>query len=249
MARIPGWRDLSMPGVWDDVLTPRDKLVLENREKMDRGVRARGFGTRPVLLIIDVNVAFVGDDPKEDIVESTKRYPKSSGVEGWQAVYQTASLLEVARESEVPVIYSTSGLLESSKGSRHGKAVQISEGSRIVKEIAPTEDDIVIYKSAASVFFGTSLIQHLRTLDIDTVLCCGSTTSGCVRATVVDASAYHFKVGVIEDCTFDRFQSSHKINLFDMNVKYADVVSVEKAKEYFRSLRVSEDKIVAEVQR
>jgi nicotinamidase-related amidase len=80
-------------------------------------------------------------------------------------------------------------------------------------------------------------VQHLRDLDVDTVICTGCTTSGCVRASVVDAFSYHFRVGVVEECTFDRAQASHNASLFDMNAKYADVVSVERTKEYFKSLR------------
>ncbi len=224
--------------IWNGVITERDKLVFQNYEEAGCGPLSRGFGERPALLIIDVNVDFVGDNPNEDILESIKRYPYSSGVEGWQAVYHTASLLQVARENGIPVIYTTGGLKAISTGARHGEAIQIDKGQRIADEIAPAAEDIVIYKSAPSAFFGTSLVQHLRSLNIDTVLCCGTTTSGCVRASVIDAFSYRFKVGVIEECSFDRAQTSHKINLFDMNAKYADVVSVEQAKEYFRSLRV-----------
>ncbi len=233
--------------IWDDVLTDRDRLVLENRQKMDRRVRTRGLGTRPAIIVIDDMVEFVGDDPHEDIVGSVKRFPKSSGVEGWEAIRHTASLIQVARENGVPIIYSTSGLQEISTGARHGEAIPLERGFRIVDEVAPAEKDIVIYKSAPSAFFGTSLIQHLRTLDIDTVLCCGCTTSGCVRATVVDATSYHFKVGLVEECCFDRFQTSHKINLFDMNVKYADVMSLEQAAAYLRSLRAGKEGAVTEV--
>ena len=231
--------------IWDDVITPRDKLVFENYEKTGSGPSRRGFGDKPVLLIIDVNIDFVGDDPNEDILESIKRYRFSSGVEGWQAVYQTVPLIQVARENNIPIIYSTGGLHGISKGAKHAEMVPIGKGQLIVDEIAPAEGDIVIYKSAPSAFFGTSLVQHLRRLDVDTVLCCGCTTSGCVRASVIDAFSYGFKVGVIEECSFDRAQVSHKINLFDMNAKYADVVSVEQTKEYLRSLRAGDRAVEA----
>jgi len=231
--------------VWDDVLTNRDRKVLENREKRDRRLRRRGLGSRPALVIVDDMLDFLGDDPGEDIVESVQRYPKSAGREGWEAIKYTQRVIEEARRYGVPIIYTTAGLEEMSSGARHGDAISLEKGFRIVDEIAPADDDIVIYKSAASAFFGTSLIQHLNSLNVDTVLCCGCTTSGCVRATVIDATSYRFKVGLIEDCTFDRFQISHKVNLFDMHVKYADVVSSGEIIEYFKSLAPAKAGVVA----
>ena len=223
--------------VWDDVLTDRDRKVFGLYEESGCGPPTRGFGERPALLIIDVNVDFVGDDPNEDILESMRRYPFSSGKEGWEAVGHTVSLIEAAREAGVPIIYTTGGLKEISTGARHGERVPLDRGQKIVDDIAPAEGDVVIYKSAPSAFFGTSLVQHLRDVGADTVICTGCTTSGCVRASVVDAFSYHFRVGVVEECTFDRAQASHNASLFDMNAKYADVVSTELTVEYFRSLK------------
>jgi maleamate amidohydrolase len=83
---------------------------------------------------------------------------------------------------------------------------------------------VVLLKDKPSVFFGTPLMSYLHELQMDTLPVTGTTTSGCVRATVVDAFSYNFKVAVVEECVFDRGQASHKINLFDMQAKYADVV-------------------------
>ena len=96
--------------------------------------------------------------------------------------------------------------------------------------------DIVIYKSRPSIFFGTPLLTMLAALKVDTLLVCGGTTSGCVRASVIEAHTNNFRVAVIEEGTFDRGQISHKINLFDMNAKYADVVSVSEVKDYIMRL-------------
>jgi maleamate amidohydrolase len=76
----------------------------------------------------------------------------------------------------------------------------------------------------------------LHELQVDTLLVAGTTTSGCVRATVVDAFSYNFKVVIVEECVFDRGQASHKINLFDMQAKYADVVPLEAALNYLDEL-------------
>jgi maleamate amidohydrolase len=105
-----------------------------------------------------------------------------------------------------------------------------------VREIAPRDGDIVIRKDKPSVFFGTPLMSYLHELQVDTLLVAGTTTSGCVRATVVDAFSYNFKVVVVEECVFDRGQASHKVNLFDMQAKYADVVPLEAALGYLDEL-------------
>jgi nicotinamidase-related amidase len=225
--------------VWDDVITERDRQVYE---QIGRGGRI-GFGERPALVIIDANYNWVGDR-REPILESIKRYPASCGEEAWDAVHQIASLLSLAWEKGVLVVYSTSdrhipgarGKDEPSKFLRGGELVRTHRGDDIVDEIAPQEGDIIIYKSKPSIFFGTPLMSILNARRVDTLLVGGGVTSGCVRASVVDAFSYNFRVSVIEECTFDRGQTTHKINLFDMNAKYADVVSVAQVGEYLSAL-------------
>ena len=223
--------------IWDDVLTERDKLVFK-----EGGFAARiGFGQKPALVIIDVNYNFVGDKP-EPVLESIKRFPLSCGEEGWDTVQQIASLLPLAREKHVPVVYSTVDMSptppgwRNMKSSRRKEIYATPETNDIVREIAPAENDIVIYKRRPSIFFGTPLVSILTSLETDTLLVCGCVTSGCVRASVVDAFSYGYRVVVIEECTFDRGQATHKINLFDMNAKYADVLSVIEVKDYLTRL-------------
>ncbi|MFQ5827011.1 MAG: isochorismatase family protein [Dehalococcoidia bacterium] len=225
--------------VWDDVITERDHQVYET---IGRGGRM-GFGEKPALVIIDVNYNWVGDR-REPVLESIKRYPASCGEEAWDAVYSIASLLSLAREKGVPVIYSTGDRRLAGAGRRGGPSkflrggelVQTHRGDDIVDEIAPQEGDIVIYKAKPSIFFGTPLVSILNARRVDTLLVGGGTTSGCVRASVVDAFSYNFRVSVIEECTFDRGQTTHKINLFDMNAKYADVISAAQVGEYLSAL-------------
>ena len=92
--------------------------------------------------------------------------------------------------------------------------------------------DIVLEKKAASVFSDTPLLALLNELDIDTLIITGTSTSGCVRATVVDAACHNFFVGVVEEGCFDRFDISHKVSLMDMHAKYGRVISLAEAKEY-----------------
>jgi maleamate amidohydrolase len=227
--------------MWDEVLTERDKQVFAAAGYGKR----QGFGHKPAVIVVDVNYNFVGDVP-EPILESIKKYRNSCGEEGWQGVYQIRRLLDAARDKKVPIFYSTapSHRVALMAGRWHGKNSRGTEdfqdraqdGNEIVREIAPHEGDIVILKHKPSVFFGTPLMSYLHELQVDTLLVVGTTTSGCVRATVVDAFSYNFKVVVVEECVFDRGQTSHKVNLFDMQAKYADVVPLEAALSYLDGL-------------
>lgn len=226
---------------WDDILTERDKEVFA---LSGYGKRA-GFGGRPAVLVIDVNYNFVGDR-REPILESIKRFRNSCGEEGWEGVDNIKVLLSEARAKRLPVFYTTGHGEEGALafGRWHGKNSRGTEdfneearkGNEIVAEIAPQKGEVVVRKQKPSAFFGTPLMSMLNDVHADTVLVAGTTTSGCVRASVIDAFSYNFAVGVVEECTFDRGQASHKINLFDMSMKYADVVSLAETVEYIRGL-------------
>lgn len=227
--------------VWDDFITERDRKVFEAAGYGKKGK----LGSRPALLIVDVNYNFVGDRP-EPILESIKRFRNSCGEEGWVAVGYIRELLEAARAAKAPVFYSTSEGRQTlhdygrwaTKNARAGEVTDTAGhlGVRIVKDIEPKDEEIVIRKQKPSIFFGTPLMSYLNELDVDTLIVSGATTSGCVRATVIDAFSYNLFVGVVEECTFDRGQASHAINLWDMNAKYADVISLREAKDYLAGL-------------
>lgn len=224
---------------WDDVLSERDREVIE----------AAGYGRRqelggcPALLVIDVNYGFVGREPLP-VLEAVRRTRTACGEAGWEAVKAIRTLIDRARLAGVPIVYSTGRPVTphtslgrwSSKNSRTDEDA-VDPGSReIVAEIAPQPGDLVVEKSKPSVFFGTELLPHLIEAGTDTLLVVGGTTSGCVRASVVDAFSCNFRVAVVEEGTFDRSETSHKVNLFDMNAKYADVVSLAEALDYLESL-------------
>jgi nicotinamidase-related amidase len=227
---------------WDDIFSDRDKQVFE---KSGYGKRA-GFGQRPAVLVIDVNYNFVGDRP-EPIIKSVERFRNSCGEEGWQGVYKIRELLAEARKKHLPTFYTTGHDDRTNPvafGRWQGKNRRGSEdmsdtwtkGNEIVAEIAPQDGDIVVRKQKPSAFFGTPLTSMLNEVHADSVLVTGCTTSGCVRASVIDAFSYNYKVSVVEECVFDRFIASHMVNLFDMNAKYADVIPLSDAIEYVRSL-------------
>jgi nicotinamidase-related amidase len=227
---------------WDDVLTERDKEVFS---MSGYGKRA-GFGQRPAVLVIDVNYNFVGDKP-EPILASIKRFRNSCGAEGWEGVHRISELLAECRKKHLPTFYTT-GHDDRSNAVAFGRWQAKNSRSTedmtdtwdkcndIVEEIAPRAGDIIVRKQKPSAFFGTPLMSMLNEVHADSVLIAGTTTSGCVRASVIDAFSYNLKVSVVEECVFDRGQASHKINLFDMAMKYADVISLQETLEYVRRL-------------
>ena len=229
---------MSAEPIWNKFLTERDKQVFDISGYGARG----GFGKRPALLVIDVNYAFCGDQP-EPILESIKKWRNS-----WPAVAAIKTLIDKCHEKGLPVIYTTGVRREDNwdsgswgwKTSRGGERPTVAnsnmEGNRIVDDIAPGPKDIVIYKQKPSGFFGTNMASYLQLLGADSVIVTGTTTSGCVRATVLDAFSLNFRVALAEEGCFDRSQASHAINLCDMNAKYADVVKTDEVVEYFDTL-------------
>jgi len=232
-----------MSAVWDNYLTERDKEVLA----LTGYGRPGGFGKRPALVIIDVNYDFVGEEPV-DIIEAVQTSRNSAGKEGWAAVHQIARVLKVAREKQIPIFYSNilrrpdnwdSGGWKW-KNTRNKEQAYTPgtqrKGNEFPPEIAPQEHEFVIWKQRPSIFFGTTMITHLIELGVDTVIFCGGTTSGCVRASVLDAFSYNLRSIVVEDGCFDRFQLSHAANLFDLNAKYSDVMPAGKVVEHLNKI-------------
>jgi nicotinamidase-related amidase len=227
-----------MPG-WDRFLTEQDKQHEAIWGK--RGLA--GFGTNPCVLVVDDYYAVVGLE-REPILESIKTWPMSCGIEGWEAIDKTVELLAFARANGVPVIYVRGMNSFPSPWMRLGKETRSRRVPRelrhraneIIEEVAPQPGELVLKKAAPSAFAGTPLQFHLQYEGIDTIIVCGETTSGCVRASVVDGCTLRFKMGVVEECCFDRTQASHWINLFDMHQKYADVIDRFQAARYFESL-------------
>ncbi|MQA80751.1 MAG: isochorismatase family protein [Streptosporangiales bacterium] len=206
--------------------------------------RPGGLGTSPAVLVVDVTYAFTGER-SEPIREAIKRNPKSSGEYAWRAIDALTSLLPVARAAGVPVIYSRNAPRTTSTHAggwgRKLAGASSGVGDDIVAEIGPVEGDLVVEKTKPSIFFGTPLSSWLIDLGVDTLLVCGGTTSGCIRATVVDAFSYNFRVGLVAEATFDRADLIQQVNLFDIGQKYADVIDVAAATAYLTTLPGSRD--------
>jgi nicotinamidase-related amidase len=214
---------------WEVHFPPEDLALFA---KAGWGARV-GIGARPAIVVIDVNLNFCGDR-RRPISDSVDRFRASCGDYAWDAMPRIATLVEAARKRAFPVLYTTGvtipkaeawrgGRWGDKNSRRHEELEDSAAGQAIVPDVAPAEGELVLAKEKPSAFFGTPLAAHLIELGADSLIICGTTTSGCVRSTVVDAFSYNFRVTVVADATFDRSQVVHDVNLFDMDQKYADV--------------------------
>lgn len=202
---------------------------------------------RPAVLVVDVSYDFTGDR-REPILESQKRFHNSCGEAAWDAIEQIQSLLAEARARTVPVFYTTgpqaATLIQrggwqwkNARGETRVKSdISRRIGMQIVEEIAPAPGELVIEKTKPAAFYGTPLASYLTLLGIDDLIICGTATSGCVRATVIEAFNLNYHVQVVEECTFDRGEVTHRVNLFDIHNKYGDVLPLAEVTEYLRGL-------------
>jgi nicotinamidase-related amidase len=224
-----------MAGEWRQAIPEAEWLVYE---RAGFG-RPAGLGERPALLIIDVQYRTVGDEPLPLLESIERHYRTSCGEAGWRAVEHIAPLLEAARVAGVPVVYPhvapKTALDTGRSGTKIPSLMEVPDrGYAFVEEVAPEPGDLLVPKRHPSGFFGTSLASYLIDMRVDTVLLCGCTTSGCVRATAMDAFAYNFRCGVVEECVYDRSPTAHAVNLFDIQAKYGDVLAVRDAIAYLR---------------
>ena len=220
--------------IWEPFLTDLDRAHASRQ-----GRERCGLGSTPALLLIDVYARVFGDR-KEPLLQAIERFPSSCGPAAWEALPHLQRVLEEARGAGIPVIHVTGAAdIPGWREARGGAVVDraaLQEAYRIRAEVAPLDGEPVIRKAAPSAFFGTPLAALLRQRGVDGVIVVGESTSGCVRASVVDACSHRFKVTVVENCVFDRTEAAHAINLFDMAQKYADVRSIDDVVGDLRSL-------------
>ena len=215
----------------------KDLLNDEIREVYRSYNRETYIGRKPALLAIDLyNLVFEGGP--QPVQEVVKKYKKSCGLYAHNAIKPIQELIALARAQRLPVIYSSSETREEVNpagvyATKH-KFRGTKDAFKIRDDFKPEPGDLVIYKQRASVFFGTALIANLTRLGVDSLIVCGESTSGCVRASVVDAYSYGYHVVVVEECCFDRSLLSHKVNLFDLHHKYADVMHLDEVKAHFQ---------------
>ena len=212
---------------WDGIVPDED---IRRYEAAGFG-RPTGFGTRPALLIIDVQYRTVGTE-RRPYWAAIDEFKTSCGDVAWDAVQQIARLSAGFRAQGWPVFYPYVAPKMNFDAGRLGAKVPAimniaAKGYEFVPTIAPKPGDVLLPKKHPSAFFGTPLVSYLVERGIDTLVVTGCSTSGCVRSTVVDAFAYNFRVCVPEDAVYDRSATAHAVNLFDMAYKYADVMPTQ----------------------
>jgi maleamate amidohydrolase len=186
-------------------------VIPEADIKLYAGWRRETFvGPRPALLAIDLYDVVYRGGPHSPY-ELNDRFAGTCGIYAHEAIAPTQRLFAGARAVGLPVIY---------------------------QAFTPQPADIVVYKQRASAFQGTPLFSHLALLGIQSLIVCGESTSGCVRASVVDAYSNGFHVTIAEQCTFDRAELTHKVNLFDLHHKYADVMHIDEILAHLEGMRM-----------
>jgi maleamate amidohydrolase len=216
---------------WEDVIDDEIRALTRNYASR------MGLRGRPALLCIDNYNAVFGDRP-QPLLEAIERFPGTCGLAAWNALEPTRRLMAAARQADIPVIHTTADLANRASAAAT-RATKRAIGGRDAEwdfahfpELTPHSGELLIRKTRASAFYGTPLSAHLVQLGVDTLVICGNSTSGCVRASVNEAFMHGYSVGIVEDCVFDRNWLSHKVNLYDMNTKYGDVIFVDEAVDY-----------------
>lgn len=191
-----------------------------------------GFGSRPALVVIDVNVGFTS--PESPLVCDLE-----------EVVAAIRTLLGEARQAGIPVVFTTVSYTESEKRiaaaflDKIPALLTLEAGSPWVEidpRIAPREDEPVLNKLFASAFFGTALSSLLAANGCDSLIVTGASTSGCVRATVVDAIQHGYRPIVPREAVGDRNPDAHAANLYDIDTKYGDVVSLAEVVEHLEEI-------------
>jgi len=214
----------------EQALTVDEELERLRRRFEEAGmVRRAGFGERPVLLVIDMIRGFT--DPASPL-----------GSDAPDTVAAIGQLLVAARDAGIPVVYSTCHWLDTLEGGRvwsqkiPSQRVLLpgSDWVEVDPRLQPAPGESVIVKHHASCFFGTGLAEQLRSEGVDTVIATGMTTSGCVRASVVDSVSSGFRTIVAREAVADRASLPHLASLFDIDAKYGDVMPTDEVVEHLR---------------
>jgi nicotinamidase-related amidase len=237
---MPGDRSPSQP-LWQPPVSEGDEEVYRRAGYVPAALDKR-IGVRPVLIVIDMVRHFLGDGIGS-LEESQSRYPYSCGPAGWKALTRIAELIASCRALQVPIIYTVVRWTRAELGQMSVSNLRTNEWiddqatlATFPEAIAPATQDIVIEKRRPSAFFGTPLAAYLISLQADSLVLTGNTTSGCVRATAVDAYSYGYGVVVAADGVFDRVDISHRVSLFDLHHKYACVAPTADIRRRLDSL-------------
>jgi maleamate amidohydrolase len=219
---------------WQDVVPEADLRIYAPY------ARATAVGPHAALLAIDLynQVYEGGPNPPAAIAA---QYPSSCGIHAHRAVAPTKRLIAAARRARLPIFFCTQDIRSNARppgavSTKRTGRVASRDGYAIYQAFPVLDGDIMIYKQRASAFQGTPIVSHLHLLGTQSLIVCGEATSGCVRASVVDAYSSGFNVAIVEECTFDQTELTHKVNLFDMHHKYADVMGLGEVEAHLEGL-------------
>jgi maleamate amidohydrolase len=218
---------------WQDVMS-KDILDIYSHYE-----RKTFVGPAPALIAIDLyELAYQGG--AAPVAELHRIHPSSCGEYAHAAIEPTRRLFAAARAAGLPVFYSTmdtrADSLPAAVTATKRRRVPLDPSLYAIRsDFKPQPGDVVITKQRASIFYGTPLSAHLTQLGVRSVIVCGESTSGCVRASAVDAYSHGFHVVLVEECCFDRSLLSHKVNLFDLHHKYADVMKIGEVTAHLES--------------
>jgi nicotinamidase-related amidase len=208
---------------WKDLIDAETLQVY--RDLWERKVYV---GAKPALIAVDLyNSAYEGG-PKP-VGEANALSPGSCGIHAWNAIEPTKKLFQAIRSAGVPIVHLTRAVRPGVDQVQSTAQPIVSRSGApfdIRADFAPLPGELVIHKELASGFFGTPLGPYLRKMKVDSLIVCGQSTSGCVRATAWEGYSHGFHVTIVEECVFDRSPISHKVNLFDLHHKYADVMTL-----------------------
>lgn len=219
---------------WKDVVPEEDMRIYAPY------ARETAVGPNAALLAIDL-YNFVYEGGARPPIELAAQHPVSCGIHAHNAIEPTKRLIAAARRAGLPIFFCTQDVRANVRPAgafstkRRGRVVT-AEGYAIHPAFPVHDSDIMIFKQRASAFQGTPIVSHLTLLGVQSLIVCGEATSGCVRASVVDAYSSGYNIAIVEECTFDQTVLTHKVNLYDMHHKYADVMKLGEVEAHLDAL-------------
>ena len=216
--------------LWFPLLSEQDKAILETSHYG----KHLTWPAHPALAVIDMTYDFCGS-PGLDAVAAARERRTACGPNAWNTVPTIATVIAAAQQARIPIAYSRRSDMrlrrQSPKTARAHEDMMafstIEDGNSVIAELAPRSQDLVFGKATPSIFFDTAFGDWYEDNKSDGLFVVGCTTSGCVRASVVDAFSRQINCFIIADAVFDRFSLSHRTALFDCQAKYADLVSAD----------------------
>jgi nicotinamidase-related amidase len=232
---------------WADVFGPAEWRVHTTAGYGRRAVP----GPRPALLVVDVTYEFTGDGTGDTGLPGVlDRFPNACGDAAWDALPRIRTLIEHARGVGVPVCYSKMTDDRGPWSQKNRRAPELAAAPAWVggihPDLAPRDGELLVTKASASALNGTPLLDELRRNEVDTLIVTGCATGGCVRATVLDAFAAGLTALVPHEAVFDRSAVPHQVSLFDMDMRYANVIDSAEAVRYLDACAAGEPFACAE---